>query len=114
MSGHEDPQADPRDLRSGVYESDRFHSAGSSPSSLSNTSISHLAAPQCTIPNHEERNLRLAERKIDLVGRVSSELRHSDEADANRLDNAPVALLVLLVLSSVVLADALATGAGQR
>jgi len=27
MSGHEDPQADPRDLRSGVYEGDRFHSA---------------------------------------------------------------------------------------
>ena len=24
MSGHEDPQADPRDLRSGVYEGDRF------------------------------------------------------------------------------------------
>jgi hypothetical protein len=43
MSGHEDPQADPRDLRSGVYEGDRFHSAGSSPSSLSNTSISHLS-----------------------------------------------------------------------
>ena len=70
--------------------------------------------PQCTTPNHEESNLRLAERKIDLVGRVSSELRHSDEADANRLDNAPFALLVLLVLSSVVLADALGTVAGQR
>jgi hypothetical protein len=24
LSGHEDPQADPRDLRSGVYEGDRF------------------------------------------------------------------------------------------
>ena len=29
ISGYEDPQADPRDLRSGVYEGDRFHSAGS-------------------------------------------------------------------------------------
>jgi hypothetical protein len=69
---------------------------------------------QCTTPNHEESSLWLAERKIDLVGRVSSELRHSDEADANRLDNAPFALLCFLYYRTLYLLNALATGAGQR
>ena len=43
MCGNEDPQADAWNLRAGIYEGYAFHSAGSSPSSLRNTSIAHLA-----------------------------------------------------------------------